>query len=150
MCGRYSIYESMDHYLQQLELDLVIINGYDHEQINRYNVAPTTKVELIHPADGGLRVDKVRWGWAPHWAKGKRPDPINARVETVASGKFFSSVPVRGTAIGGIWARFFGRRKKPAQPRLNGPSHYSTLPALVMVSDEFIEMIKSQCAHHEA
>jgi len=27
MCGRYSIYESMDHYLRQLALDLVVING---------------------------------------------------------------------------------------------------------------------------
>ena len=34
MCGRYSIYESMDHYLRQLALDLVVING-DHEPINR-------------------------------------------------------------------------------------------------------------------
>lgn len=27
MCGRYSIYESMDDYLRQLALDLVVING---------------------------------------------------------------------------------------------------------------------------
>jgi putative SOS response-associated peptidase YedK len=58
----------------------VIINGYDHERINRYNVAPSTKVEIIRPGDGGPRVDKVKWGWAPFWARGKRPDPINARV----------------------------------------------------------------------
>ncbi|MCQ9423392.1 SOS response-associated peptidase family protein [Pseudomonas sp. LJDD11] len=99
MCGRYSIYEDMDTYLRQLELDLVIINGYDHEPINRYNVAPTTRVELIRPAEGGLRVDKVRWGWSPHWAKGKRPDPINARVETVATGKFFKQLWPSGRAV---------------------------------------------------
>lgn len=56
MCGRYSIYEDMDTYLRQLELDLVIINGYDHEPINRYNVAPTTRVELI-------RAPKVACEW---------------------------------------------------------------------------------------
>lgn len=44
MCGRYSIYEAMDVYLKQLALDLVVINGYDHERINRYNVAPSTRV----------------------------------------------------------------------------------------------------------
>ncbi len=27
MCGRYSIYESMDDYLRQLALDLVVINS---------------------------------------------------------------------------------------------------------------------------
>ncbi|MCO8166198.1 SOS response-associated peptidase family protein [Pseudomonas sp. 21LCFQ02] len=99
MCGRYSIYESMDHYLRQLELDLIVINGYDHEDINRYNVAPSTRVELIRGAEGGLRVDKVKWGWAPCWAKGKRPDPINARVETVDSGKFFKQLWPAGRAL---------------------------------------------------
>jgi putative SOS response-associated peptidase YedK len=99
MCGRYSIYETMDHYLRQLALDLVVINGYDHEEINRYNVAPSTRVEIIRPADGGLRVDKVKWGWSPFWAKGKRPDPINARVETVATGKFFKQLWPNGRAL---------------------------------------------------
>lgn len=47
MCGRYSMYESMDHYLRQLSLDLVVINGYDHASISRYNVAPSTRVEVI-------------------------------------------------------------------------------------------------------
>lgn len=92
MCGRYSIYEDMGTYLRQLSLDLVVINGYDHEPINRYNVAPTTRVELIRSADGGLLVDKVRWGWAPHWAKGKRPDPINARGDTLLDGKFWKGL----------------------------------------------------------
>jgi putative SOS response-associated peptidase YedK len=99
MCGRYSIYETMDHYLRQLALDLVVINGYDHEEINRYNVAPSTRVEIIRPAEGGIRVDKVKWGWSPFWAKGKRPDPINARVETVATGKFFKQLWPNGRAL---------------------------------------------------
>ncbi|SMF35894.1 MULTISPECIES: SOS response-associated peptidase family protein [unclassified Pseudomonas] len=99
MCGRYSIYESMDHYLRQLSLDLVVINGYDHEPISRYNVAPSTRVEVIRQLDGGLRVDRVKWGWSPFWAKGKRPDPINARAETVSRGKFFKSLWPHGRAL---------------------------------------------------
>lgn len=92
MCGRYSIYESMDDYLKQLALDRVVINGYDHERINRYNLAPSTRVEVIRPAPGGLSIDRVRWGWSPFWAKGKRPDPINAQAETVMTGRFFKSL----------------------------------------------------------
>lgn len=99
MCGRYSIYEDMDHYLRQLELELVVINGYDHERINRYNVAPSTRVELIRPVPGGLSVDRVKWGWSPPWAKGKRPEPINARAETVASGNFFKALWPNGRAL---------------------------------------------------
>lgn len=120
MCGRYSIYESMDHYLKQLELELVIINGYDHERINRYNVAPSTKVEIIRPGDGGPRVDKVKWGWAPFWAKGKRPDPINARVETVATGKFFKQLWPAGRALAPS-SGWFEWLKDPEDPKKKQP-----------------------------
>ncbi|WP_110972516.1 SOS response-associated peptidase family protein [Pseudomonas huaxiensis] len=99
MCGRYSLYESMDHYLRQLSLDLVVINGYDHEPINRYNIAPSTRVEVIRQLGDRLAVDRVKWGWSPFWAKGKRPDPINARAETIAAGKFFKALWPAGRAL---------------------------------------------------
>ncbi|TCV69028.1 SOS response-associated peptidase family protein [Pseudomonas fluorescens] len=99
MCGRYSIYEPMEYYLRELAPQQLVINGYDLWAVDRYNVAPTTKVEIIHPTNDGLSVDKVRWGWSPFWAKGKRPDPINARVETVTTGKFFKQLWPNGRAI---------------------------------------------------
>ncbi|QXH37410.1 SOS response-associated peptidase [Pseudomonas muyukensis] len=99
MCGRYAIYESMDDYLKQLALDLVVIDGYDHLRINRYNVAPSSRVEVIRAVPGGLSVDRVKWGWSPPWAQGKRPDPINARGETLATGKFFKALWPGGRAL---------------------------------------------------
>lgn len=125
MCGRYSIYESMDNYLRQLSLDLVVINGYDHEQINRYNVAPTTRVEIIRAVPEGLRVDRVKWGWAPFWAKGKRPDPINARAETVMTGKFFKSLwPIgRAVAPANGWFEWI---PDPAEPKRKQPYYISS------------------------
>jgi putative SOS response-associated peptidase YedK len=92
MCGRYSIYESMDHYLKELAPTQLVINGYDLWPIERYNVAPTSRIEIIRTTNDGLRVDKVRWGWSPSWAKGKRPDPFNARIETVLGGTFFNTL----------------------------------------------------------
>ncbi|MBF8706257.1 SOS response-associated peptidase family protein [Pseudomonas putida] len=124
MCGRYSIYESMDHYLRQLSLDLVVINGYDHEPINRYNVAPSTRVEIIRQAGDGLYVDRVKWGWAPFWAKGKRPAPINARAETVVTGNFFKSLwpSSRALAPANGWFEWI---PDPTDPKRKQP-HYIT------------------------
>lgn len=99
MCGRYSIYEPMAHYLKELGSKQIVINGYDEWPLERYNVAPSTRVEIIRGVEEGLRVDKVRWGWSPFWAKGKRPDPINARVETVTTGKFFKQLWPNGRVL---------------------------------------------------
>jgi len=125
MCGRYSIYESMDHYLRQLSLDLVVINGYDHEAINRYNVAPSTRVEIIRQVGDGLIVDRVKWGWSPFWAKGKRPDPINARAETVVTGKFFSGLWPEGRALAPAngWFEWI---PDPADPKRKQPYYITS------------------------
>ncbi|MDG6398430.1 SOS response-associated peptidase family protein [Pseudomonas quasicaspiana] len=120
MCGRYSIYEPMDHYLRELAPQQLMINGYDLWAIDRYNVAPTTRVEIIRPVEGGLSVDKVRWGWSPFWAKGKRPDPINARVETVTTGKFFKQLWPNGRAIAPANG-WFEWMKDPLDPNKKQP-----------------------------
>lgn len=120
MCGRYSIYEPMDHYLKVLAPQQLVINGYDLWAIDRFNVAPTTRVEIIRSVDGGLSVDKVRWGWSPFWAKGKRPDPINARVETVTTGKFFKLLWPNGRAIAPANG-WFEWVKDPLDPKKKQP-----------------------------
>jgi len=120
MCGRYSIYESMDHYLKELAPKQLVINGYDLWPIDRYNVAPTTRVEIIRPVDDGLSIDKVRWGWSPFWAKGKRPDPINARVETVMTGKFFKELWPHGRALAPANG-WFEWVKDPLDPKKKQP-----------------------------
>lgn len=120
MCGRYSIYESMDHYLKELAPKQLVINGYDLWPVDRYNVAPTTQVEIIRPVDDGLSIDKVRWGWSPFWTKGKRPDPINARVETVMTGKFFKELWPNGRALAPANG-WFEWVKDPVDPKKKQP-----------------------------
>ncbi|PNA07175.1 MULTISPECIES: SOS response-associated peptidase family protein [unclassified Pseudomonas] len=120
MCGRYSVYESMDHYLRELAPEQLVINGYDLWPIERYNVAPTTRVQIIRPVEEGLSIDKVRWGWSPFWAKGKRPDPINARVETVTTGKFFKQLWPNGRAIAPANG-WFEWVKDPLDPKKKQP-----------------------------
>jgi len=58
----------------------------------RYNIAPSQSVAAIRSDEEGLRrLDMLRWGLVPHWAKdlsiGNRL--INARAETVAEKPAF-------------------------------------------------------------
>lgn len=145
MCGRYSIYDAMDDYLRHLAADRTVINGYDHERINRYNVAPSTRVELIRQTGDGLRVDRVKWGWAPFWAKGKRPDPINARAETVMTGKFFKALwPVgRALAPANGWFEWI---PDPADPKRKQPYYITAAndePLFFAALAEVYEVLES-------
>ncbi|PFG58880.1 putative SOS response-associated peptidase YedK [Pseudomonas poae] len=99
MCGRFVQYEGMAIFIEELSPQIELFSGYDAQPIDRYNVAPSTRVQVLHTAEDRLHIDAVKWGWAPFWAKGKRPDPINARVETVTTGKFFKQLWPNGRAL---------------------------------------------------
>ena len=125
MCGRFVQYQGISDYLEVLAPDRVVVSGYDNHPIGRYNVAPGTRVSILHSLDEGLRIDPVHWGWAPFWAKEKRLDPINARVETVTTGKFSSNsgpkaVPWSWLTVGmsGSRIRTILKKKQPYFIRL--------------------------------
>jgi len=120
MCGRFVQYQGIADYLEVLTSDRPILSGYDNQPIARYNVAPGTRVNILLGNEHGLRIDTVRWGWAPFWAKGKRPDPINARVETVITGKFFKQLWPNGRALvmADGWYEWI---KDPANPKKKQP-----------------------------
>lgn len=116
MCGRFVQYQTPHHYAEALGLDL--FEGL--APVDRYNVAPTTRVHVMHSSGDGISGGMVPWGWSPFWAKGKRPAPINARVETVATGKFFKSIWRNGRAIVGAdgWYEW---KKDPENPKVKQP-----------------------------
>ena len=120
MCGRFSQIERMDQFLLELKFLRDVVTYYDREPIERYNIAPSTRVHIMRGAEDGLHINAVKWGWAPFWAKGKRPDPINARVETVATGKFFKQLWPNGRAIvpANGWYEWV---KDPADPKKKQP-----------------------------
>lgn len=120
MCGRFAQYQGIADYLRELEAEQDVISGYDNEPIARYNIAPTTRVLILHGVEDGLRIDPVHWGWAPFWAKGKRPDPINARVETVTTGKFFKQLwpKERALVVADGWYEWV---KDPNDPKKKQP-----------------------------
>ncbi|MFH8134839.1 SOS response-associated peptidase family protein [Pantoea osteomyelitidis] len=96
MCGRFAQYQPREAYLNPLKGEDNDI-PYDPMPIERFNVAPGTKVLLLNQRDGSLHLDPVLWGYAPEWWD-KAP-LINARSETAASGRMFKPLWNHGRAI---------------------------------------------------
>ncbi|MGD9657782.1 MAG: SOS response-associated peptidase [Methylocystis sp.] len=90
MCGRFT---------QQLSWqELHRLSGLIGQPRNlapRYNIAPTTQIEVIRPAsEGGNELVPMRWGLVPAWWKKplkELPATFNARAETVAEKPMFRS-----------------------------------------------------------
>lgn len=119
MCGRFVQRQSLAAYLAELDSEQEVIWGWEDTPLERYNVAPSTQVQLLHSTAGGLIVAPVRWGWSPGWAKGKMPPPINARVEKVAEGKYFRKIwPHRALVAADGWYEWV---KDEADPKRKQP-----------------------------
>lgn len=58
-----------------------------------YNVCPTTRVHVVTKGETRRRLQAMRWGFIPHWAKSPTDGPllINARSETIAEKSAFRS-----------------------------------------------------------
>ena len=72
----------------------------------RYNIAPTTAIDVVRLAETGPALVPMRWGLIPGWWKKsakEMPSTFNARAETVAVKPMFrsagckSSVPFNGS-----------------------------------------------------
>lgn len=119
MCGRYVNEEGPKSWAEVHAFSQPIQLRLDPGEGPRYNVAPSTKAPIIHAAGGSLVMENVRWGWSPHWAKGKMPPAINARVETVATGKFFRGIwKQRALALASGWYEWV---KHPDDPKIKQP-----------------------------
>lgn len=116
MCGRLTQYRGIHDFVAALSMPGALVNNVGDQQLERYNVAPSTMVAVLREGDAGLQADLVRWGWRPHWAT-DRAAPINARVEKVAHGAFFRAIwPHRAvTPVDGWfeWVNEGGSKKQP-------------------------------------
>lgn len=84
MCGRFTQHLSWAE-LQRLA-DLI---GQPRNLAPRYNVSPTTPIEVIRVAGNGSELIPMRWGLVPYWWKKslkELPSTFNARAERVADG----------------------------------------------------------------
>ena len=89
MCGRFTQHLSWEE-IHRLA-DLI---GRPRNLAPRYNIAPTTEIEVIRHGVGGNELVPMRWGLVPSWWKkplGELPSTFNARAETVAEKPMFRS-----------------------------------------------------------
>lgn len=95
MCGRFTQYQAQVRYLERLNWQAPLAFEPGEEPLDRYNVAPSTRVQLLHLDEDGLRMSAVPWGYAPHWAharnhgKKKRPPAINATIEGAPTSPYW-------------------------------------------------------------
>lgn len=118
MCGRLSQYHGIHDFVDALSMPYPLVNSIGDQPLERYNVAPTTRVALLRLEEEKLHADFVRWGWRPHWAK-DRAAPINARVEKVAHSPFFRAIwPHRAIAPIDNWFEWVDEGGPKKQPYL--------------------------------
>jgi putative SOS response-associated peptidase YedK len=68
----------------------------------RYNIAPTTRIDVVRVRDGGRELVPMRWGLVPSWWKKsarETPATFNARSESVAEKPMFRSAFRRSRCI---------------------------------------------------
>lgn len=119
MCGRYVREEDPKAWTDVLAFSQPIQMRLDLATGPQYNIAPTQKALILYGTKDGVVAEAVRWGWQPHWAKGKMPPAINARVETVATGKYFRGIwKQRALALADGWYEWV---KHPDDPKIKQP-----------------------------
>ncbi|NQX28146.1 SOS response-associated peptidase [Microbacteriaceae bacterium VKM Ac-2854] len=85
MCGRFVLSDTTTRILPEL------LAGLEAPEPS-YNVAPTDPIPAERLRHGERSMPLVRWGFVPGYAKDfekQRPQPINARMETVATSGMF-------------------------------------------------------------
>lgn len=114
MCGRFALFTPLERLAAQVGASVP-----DSNLRPRYNVAPGTWIAAIHQLPEGKApiVDEMWWGYRPKWAKGNGNQPINARVETVATNAYFKSAFARHRCLipADGWYEWI-KNSKPKQP----------------------------------
>ena len=86
MCGRFALFSPCSTLAHALGLPVRA-----RHLRPRFNVAPGTFITVVHrpEEDAPLVLEEMWWGFKPHWAGEKAPQPINATVEKVANSNYF-------------------------------------------------------------
>ncbi|RPE77739.1 MULTISPECIES: SOS response-associated peptidase [unclassified Frondihabitans] len=105
MCGRFVVARATSDLLPSLLDSLASAEARadlaDHGLPESFNVAPTDRVSAVRERHGERELASPRWGFVPSWYPDlkKRPQPINARIETVSTSGMFRKAFAGGRCI---------------------------------------------------
>ena len=129
MCGRYSNTAKKSDDLQAKMADLLGVSLPESDRgFERFNIAPTQEVLAAVDDEDGRRIEPLRWGLVPKWAKdGKAAfKMINARAETVLDKPAYRNLIRRAKHRCLIWADGWYEWQKPEDPKQpRRPMHFS-------------------------
>ena len=97
MCGRFT-----QSYTWRELVELYRLTQPARNLHPRYNIAPTTAIDVVRSAETGPELVPMRWGIIPGWWKKTAkevPPTFNARAETVAQKPMFRSAFKRTRCI---------------------------------------------------
>jgi putative SOS response-associated peptidase YedK len=97
MCGRFTQSYTWRELVELYRLTQPALNLRP-----RYNIAPTTTIDVLRLAETGLELVSMRWGLIPGWWKKTAkevPSTFNARAETIAEKPMFRSAFKRTRCI---------------------------------------------------
>lgn len=114
MCGRVRL--ASDH--SEIKIDLGLAEILRDHYKPRWNVPPTSTIPVIVSADGMRRLEPMRWGLIPAWAKDTKMafSTFNARADGVDTKPAFRGAWKAGRRCLIVIDGFYEWRKSDKQP----------------------------------
>jgi putative SOS response-associated peptidase YedK len=129
VCGRFTNTQSKSDELQQkLAAKLGIEQPEDDRGYERFNISPTQEVLAVVEDQDGRRVEDLRWGLVPRWAKDLKVGykMINARAETLEERPAYRGLVRHSKHRCLILADGYYEWQKPEDPKQpRRPLHFS-------------------------
>ena len=101
MCGRFNLSDP-----REIEERVGFLDWHEKRIEPRFNIAPSQEIlTVVQLPDGSHSGQLARWGFAPFWADNatasgaRRPPPINARAESLATSPMFREALTTGRCL---------------------------------------------------
>jgi putative SOS response-associated peptidase YedK len=129
VCGRITNTRGRSDELQRkLEVKLGVEQPDSDRGYERFNIAPTQEVLTVVEDEEGRRIEALRWGLVPHWAKDVKIGykMINARAETLEERPAYRALVPHARHRCLILADGYYEWQRPEDPRQpRRPLHFS-------------------------